>query len=415
MQVEFSAHQVPALETALRRAVSPKSGTMPLLSCVKISLRLAETRILVESTDLSVARREEIPINSGISAGVVLVDRTKLLKIVSRAKKTKRGVKLVSDASNLRVLVGKSEFKIHTYGGANDWPNLDDWFPQPVNPLPPAVEFNTAELLDCVEVAKAHASRDEARATLNSLCVALEGDRLAMVTTDGHRLARSYPEVGSPTESLRTYFSKPSVIVYEVFAAWKEALAGALKIKHKPPGTKRQVPKHQTCRVHFLRDAACLEVADILVAAKFVNATFPPYLQVIPKRSDARLVVHLDPEQTIRSLEDAILVAPEVTATTRFDIDSTSSATGVLVSASNPDIGEFSATLPAKVETLREPRKATKKAESNTAGFNAGHVAEALKHLGPSPTMRYKDALDPALFVSEDGSRDITVMPMRIE
>ena len=387
--LKFNVSQVPTFELAIRRAVSDSTNTAPVLGAVRLTS--AEGEVVVASTCLSVTRTETVEAVVEEPVDVVL-DQKKLSKIVKRAAKTKRPVEIEALPNAwARVRVGKSEFKMFGHAPA-DFPETA------VSPALAEFDLPTETLLDDLGVARVHACSDEYRVNLHGFALALEGPRLAIVATDGHRLARSYVSEDCGTESFGG--KKCVVVTYDAIKPLNTLLKDASKVKTKTDTGK--VLEHPTVRVTVRDGRVDFAVAGVTISAKTPNVIFPPYLQVIPDA--VACAVKPDAAPLRRALEDATLAAPEKTATTRLDVGRDGE---IVVSADNPDFGDFRATVASEV--VSDDRW-----KVETLGANATYLIDALDALG-GPTLKVTGGPhDPLRLTSADGRRDVVVMPMRV-
>lgn len=256
--------QVTVAKEELERVVSrcqgvaDKKGTMAVLGSVLLEVDGTD-RLRIAATDLLLA------VNGRVSAqvergGAVALGARELLERVKNMPAGQLAISSTDGATTtLRAVAAARRY---TLGGmtAEEFPSL----PQPDEravwlSLPPDV----LERL----LARTHfsISTDETRTHLNSALFEWSGDRLRVVTTDGHRLSKAEARVegGSAASTMLI----PLKGVTELRRLCDEA-------RSRGDGEAIRVCQSGPC--------AFFQVAGFQFSVKLVDATFPPYQQVIP-------------------------------------------------------------------------------------------------------------------------------------
>ncbi len=170
-----------ALATAGRAATS-RTGTLPVLSGVRLETRGDD--LSVTGTDLELSIRLSVPV-AGERDGAVVVPARLIADIVRALPPGAVDVALGDE--ELSISSGRSQFSIRPLG-------LED-YPQQVEPTAEPVKLSSADVAEALRQVVRAASTDDARAVLTGVLIAAEDDGIRMVATDSYRLAvRELPE-----------------------------------------------------------------------------------------------------------------------------------------------------------------------------------------------------------------------------
>lgn len=170
-----------ALATAGRAATS-RTGTLPVLSGVRLETRGDD--LSVTGTDLELSIRLSVPV-AGERDGAVVVPARLIADIVRALPAGAVDVALGDE--ELSVSSGRSQFSVRPLG-------LED-YPQQPEPTAEPVKLSSADVAQALRQVVRAASTDDARAVLTGVLIAAEDDGIRMVATDSYRLAvRELPE-----------------------------------------------------------------------------------------------------------------------------------------------------------------------------------------------------------------------------
>lgn len=326
-----------ALQDALTDALAggAAKSTLPILSHVLITA--APDRITVNATDLDVAVSVSLP-GDVETSGEVTLPAKRLLEIAKQAAgETVR----VAAASDGRVAVesGKARYKL---------------LAMPVAEFPtfPKVDFGgngtvSAAALDQMigQVAYA-ASSSESRPTLQGVLWELRPDRMGMVATDGHRLAKIHvPATCGETADLIVP-TRALELVRRLFAG-DEPVEVARTASH----------------IGFWNGSR-------LVLSRLIEGPFPNYSQVLPK--DHNRAIALERDAFLAAVRRVAILADEGLYRLRLS----GTASGITVSAQTADLG-----------TASENVSGTWDGDTLEIGVNAAYLIETLRRV-PTPEMR---------------------------
>ncbi len=140
-------------------------------------------------------------------------------------------------------------------------------------------------------------------------------------------------------------------------------------------------------------------IDEIEFLTRMIEGTYPNYEQVIPSGNEKRLTV--DRDALIRSLRRVSVMSKEKSNAIKIDIE----AENIIISASNPDMGE-----------AKDELSVVYSGEPMSMAFNARYLLDALSAMiSEKVTFKLNEPLS-AVLVTEDGREDYkcVVMPMRI-
>jgi DNA polymerase-3 subunit beta len=266
-------HVVVAKKDLLRvlarcQGVADKKSTMPVLGNVLLEVSGTD-QLRLAATDLYLAVSGKIPakVESGgaIAIGARdLFERVKMMPDGQISIVTSGGA-----ATTIRAVGASRRFTLHGIPG-EEFPSL----PQPEETAAPlTIPISTVSTL--IAGTYFSISTDETRLHLNSALFEWEGDRVRMVTTDGHRLSKM--EAILPGKQASATMLIPLKGVLELKRLCDEASegvdtngAGEIRISQSGPN-------------------AFFQLAGFQFSVKLVDAQFPPYQQVIPEHSEQKV------------------------------------------------------------------------------------------------------------------------------
>jgi DNA polymerase-3 subunit beta len=360
---------VKALQRFLRAAgavVDKKaSKVMPALGCVLLEAR--EGVLALTATDMEVEVREKLPAGLGeLSPGRVAIP---LQLLVACAKGNKaRVVTLTEIENNVTVceFEGWGRWELHGLD-----PDLFQTYQVNPDAQPGPIQAVTVDDLDFIREA---VSVDPTRYNLNGFYV----DDHCLVSTDGHRLHqanhRDYQDAG---------FIVPAKVALVACRMARDYRVESVDLKRR--GT-----------------AIGFRIGTLTGTASLMDGEFPDYTQVIPSHQKIQIEIP-DSVAFAAVIAQAGCQASERTQGIKLGVN----GGGMVVSASNPDTGEFKSMAPTGEITGWTCLK-----PDFVAGFDAQYLTEALSHLDGAVTLSLDDDLSPC--VLEGGDRKAIVMPMRI-
>jgi DNA polymerase-3 subunit beta len=269
-------HVVVAKKDLLRvlarcQGVADKKSTMPVLGNVLLEvsgtdqLRLAATDLYLAVSGKIAAKVES---GGAIAIGARdLFERVKMMPDGQISIVTSGGA-----ATTIRAVGASRRFTLHGIPG-EEFPSL----PQPEETVAP-LSLAIATVSALIAGTYFSISTDETRLHLNSALFEWDGDRVRMVTTDGHRLSKM--EAVLPGNHASATMLIPLKGVLELKRLCDEALS-------EDKGDSS--PGAHEIRITQSGPNAFFQLAGFQFSVKLVDAQFPPYQQVIPEHSEQRV------------------------------------------------------------------------------------------------------------------------------
>ncbi len=351
-----------ALTTA-GRAATGRTGTLPVLSGLRLELQ--GDRLAITGTDLDLTIQLELTVGGDIDGGVVLPAR--LVSDIVRSLPSGRVEMTVGD-DEVKITAGRSQFSVRPL-------SLDD-YPRLSAPADNAVTLDAAMFGEALRQVVRAASTDEARPILTGVLLTAENDGLRLVATDSYRLAvRDLPGVS-------------------VLGADQKVLVPgrALNELQRLLGAGGEV----TLRLGE-RDAT-FEVGSTRLTTRLIEGEFPNYRQLIPASHPNILTV--EREALLEAIRRMKILARDATPV-RMRI----MADRVELTAITQDVGNAT-----------EELDATAEGTDLTVAFNPDYLAAGVEAVHSDQiTLSTIDGLKPAV-VRGVGSDDYLylLMPVRV-
>ena len=376
-------HVVVAKKDLLRvlarcQGVADKKSTMPVLGNVLLEVSGTD-QLRLAATDLYLAVSGKIPAKVE-SGGTIAIGARDLFERVKMMPEGQISISTAGGAATTIRAVGASRrFTLHGIPG-EEFPSL----PQPdENAVPLLIPISAVSSL--ITGTYFSISTDETRLHLNSALFEWEGDKVRMVTTDGHRLSKM--EAVLPGKQASSTMLIP--------------LKGVLELKRLCDEAGEDSGSNGEIRISQSGPNAFFQLAGFQFSVKLVDAQFPPYQQVIPEHS----------EQTVRAPRAALadaLKAVSVAASDRTGGIKLTLGNGKMrFESENPDSGEGF-----------DEVNVDYSGPELTVGFNARYFLDVLSAVDAEEIeLAVSGELDPAVIrpANETTTSYLSViMPMRI-
>src|SRR6185436_7438148 len=315
----------------------PSKTTLPVLA--NILVEASKDGLRLSGTDLDIAVSTTIPASVDQEGATTLPARN-LVEIVKELPNA--AIRMTSSGEQRAAIeCGKSKFKL--LGLARD-----------EFPAFPSVKFEGGWKVAAKDLQKliGHvafaASTEESRPILNGVLWELRADRMRMVATNGHRLARMDVPASGGKESA-------DLIV--------------------PPKALEQIRRlfgaADMIQIARSENHLGFRSGDTRVFTRLIEGPYPNYEQVIPRENDK--VATIDKEALASALRRVGVVASDQTHRVRLAFGS-----GVLrFAVSTPDLGE-----------AQDEIAVTYEGDTLEIGFNANYLLEILKYM-PTDEVRF--------------------------
>jgi DNA polymerase-3 subunit beta len=342
-----------------------KNGTMPILS--HFLLDATSGKAIIMATDLTTSIRE--PLDATIEKqGVICIPARKLLEIV---RESDSDITLhSSEAQWLTVQSGKSKFKLAClpHGEFPTWPAFEQQG---------ALSFKGDELIAMIEKTLFCAGENDTRYTLNGLLFDLLPAKrlLAVVGTDGHRMAVATKEISCPGEARQLIFPRKAASDLLKLLSDGDDVAFAFGASH-----------------------IAFRIGEIEFMARLIEGQYPNYEVVMPKSNDKTLSV--DPACLSKAIRKTALVSKEGNKTLVFEVK----AGTLIVSSAADEIGEAMDEI--DIEYTGEPI---------TFGFNSHYLLDAVSAFRSAKiTISFLEKTAPVLLTNGTNNYRSIVMPIRL-
>lgn len=350
-------------------AAVPAKTTLPVLA--NLLVETTERGIRLSATDLDIAVSTEVSADIE-SAGAITIPAKKLSEIARELPPSP--VKIAtSGEQRVSLECGRSKFKLLG-------------LPRDEFPTFPSVRFNeswrvkSGELQKLISHTAFAVSNEESRPILNGVLWELRDDRMRMVATNGHRLAKMEVPVEASTAPPGDLIIPPKALeqIRRLFPAEEE-----LEIARGD--------NHLGFRSPFTA-----------VFTRLVEGPYPNYEQVIPKDNDRYCLA--DKSALTSALKRMSVIASEQTHRIKLSFN-----TGMLkLSVTTPDLGEAQDELPVQYT-----------GDQLDIGFNATYLLEILRFMPTEQIRLTFKAPERAATIEPEGWADpakylCLVMPLRL-
>jgi DNA polymerase-3 subunit beta len=257
-----------------------------------------------------------------------------------------------------------------------------DEFPElPAVNLKKQVKVDAEMLINMITRTTFACSRDETRPALNGVLWQTKGDRMTMVATDGHRLAR----VTSENKTLKGL--NDDIII--------------------PPKILDLIPKFidddaEAVGIIFEENRIIFNLGDIVISSRLIEGPYPNYEAVIPAGTDKKMIVSRD--DLYSSVRRVSILSNSLTHQVKLAIKNNN----LVLSTTNTDVGgEAKETLPCEY-----------KGEALEIGYNAGYVSDILgKMESDEVVFELTNPVSAGLIYNTETSKDdflCLLMPLRL-
>lgn len=350
-------------------ATVPAKTTLPVLS--NILLETNERGIRLSGTDLDMAVSTEVTADVE-SQGAITVPAKKLAEIVRELPSAPVRISAVGE-QKITLECGRSRFRLLG-------------LPRDEFPTFPVVRFSESWRIRSGELQKliAHTafavSTEESRPILNGVLWELRGERMRMVATNGHRLAKIDVPVAGQNGRSEDLIIPPKAL---------EQL-------------RRLFPAEEDLEIARGDNHLGFRSPLTAVFTRLIEGPYPPYEQVIPRDNDR--IALADKNALSQALKRMSVVASDQTHRIRMSFN----AGMAKFSVQTPDLGEAQDELPVTYE-----------GDALDIGFNASYLLEILRNMPTDEVRLTFKAPERAATVEPVGWNDpaqymCLIMPLRL-
>ncbi|HSH00025.1 MAG TPA: DNA polymerase III subunit beta [candidate division Zixibacteria bacterium] len=280
--------------------VTPTKPALPILS--NIMLEALDKKLKISATDLDVSITATLPCEVA-KKGVTAAPARILSDIVRELPESDINFDLTG--SRLELKVPNGSYKIATVS-VEDYPTL------PAVNTKKQINLAGKQLVEMIKHSVFACSTDETRPALNGALWQTRGERMVMVATDGHRLAR--------------------------VSAENSALKGQHDDIIVPPKALNLITKlvgesDQEVGVIFGDNNLSFNLGDITLTTRLIEGPYPNYEQVIPQNNSKRLQVSRT--ELAAAVRRVAILSSALTNQVRFGV----SGSKLKLSSANTDVG----------------------------------------------------------------------------
>ena len=361
------------------QGVADKKSTMPVLGNVLLEVG-GPNELRLSATDLILAVRGKVSAKVE-QGGSVAVGARDLVERVRNMPDGEIGISSTANAATtLRAVGSARRFTLQGIPG-EEFPSL----PQPDQDAKSSA-LGAGTLAQLIAGTHFSISSDETRPHLSSALFEWDGDRVRMVTTDGHRLSKMEATISGK-------HAASSMLI---------PLKGVNELRRLCEDAGGKGDGETEIRILQTGPNAFFELPGFQFSVKLVDAQFPPYQQVIPEQNSHRV-------RAPRLLTADALNAVSVAASDRTGGVKLSLSRGKLrFESESPESGDGFDELSVDYD-----------GPDLTVGFNARYFLDVLRAINDDDVeIGVSGELDPA--VIRPGSQNqrtsylAVIMPMRI-
>jgi DNA polymerase-3 subunit beta len=352
----------------ITQAAVPSKSTLPILGNVLLEARAKELQLAATDLEMSISSLTSV---ESEETGSTTVPAKTFTEIIRELPETE--VLVVTKDERMEISTTTGQYKISGI---------------PADEFPRIAKYNSAKEIkipggDFIKMVRKTAfavSIDESRPALNGILWQTSGDKMIMVATDGHRLAKI------ALENTKLRGISDDIIV--------------------PPKAVNAVVKligdaHKEVGVVFGEKSVMFRVGSTIISSKLFEGPYPNFDQVIPRDNDKRFVV--EKESLISAVRRVSILSNSLTHQVKFSL----SQNRLLLSATNVDLGgEAKEELPCEY-----------KEEKMELGYNASYIEEILRQTdGEEVVFELSSPVSAGIVYSADRTEDYLclIMPLRL-
>ena len=373
MEITVSRQELVRELTATQSVVERKT-TIPILS--NFLIEAEDDRLNITATDLDQAIRTSAEVKVK-KPGACTIPARKLYDYIKLLPEGEISIKLL-DNHWVQIRSGRSNTKMVGMARAN-YPQVPE-FPTVAATSIPALVLKTLINRTIFAI-----SNEESRYTLNGALLVIKAESLAMVATDGHRLA---------------YVEKPNEVL-EGISGEKRVLIPRKALQE----LQQLLSVSDAEKVEFADDEHTLffRIGHRTLSTRKLSGQFPNFEAVMPRDNTKFAVVRSS--ELSAAIGRVAQFADERSGAIRMRLESNE----LKISANSAESGESE-------DTIDTPYSS----EPIAVGFNSGYILDFLKALGNEGEVRleFKDSQSAGQMRPEDPDAEYkyryVLMPMRI-
>jgi len=346
----------------------PGKTALPILG--NVLMEAGDTGIMLAATDLEISISSIIEIKPEKKGSLTVPAKT-FAEIIRELPETE--VSISSENNRMEISTKSGQYKISGIA-ADEFPRIPEYAS--------AKEIRIAgeEFVRMVRKTAFAVSADESRPALNGVLWQTSGEKMVMVATDGHRLAK----ISLENTKLRG--------IAEDLIIPPKALNAVVKLIGDQ---KKEIG------VVFGEKNIMFRVGSTIISSKLFEGPYPNFDQVIPTDNDKRLI--LSKNDLAAAVRRVSILSNSLTHQVKFGLDRNK----LLLSATNIDLGGE-----AKEELVCEYKH-----DKMELGYNATYVEEILRQMDSEEVVfELSSPVSAGVIYAADRTDDYLclIMPLRL-
>ena len=345
-----------------------RKQTLPILSNVLMENQDGKIRFTTTDLEIQITTAIDTGIRNGQNAAFTVGGKKfqEILRVLPEQSK----ITIDTKENKAQIKTNKSRFSLQTLP-AQDFPKLSNQLENAKKIVLPQKELKN--LLFSVQYAMA---QQDVRYYLNGVLLIIDGDKLKVVATDGHRLAYNAGAIDG-------HYEKQEII---------------LPRKAVSELSKLLADSDESVELEFSQQQVKVTFSGITLITKVIEGKFPDYERVIPKYDN-----HLNMERVVmqQALQRAAILSNEKFRGVRFVL----TEKNLSIISSN-----------SEQEEAQEEIETDYHGEPLDIGFNVNYLMDGLNNISSSTaTFSFGDPNSSILLTTPENQEfRYVVMPMRI-
>ncbi|MDF1545310.1 MAG: DNA polymerase III subunit beta [bacterium] len=309
--------------------VVPTKSTLPILS--NIMVEALDGKIKISATDLDISITTSIECNVS-KKGATSLPAKILFDIIKELPESE--VTFEVSATRMEMKIPNGSYKIATVA-ADEFPKL------PAVNTKKEIRIAAEDLIGMIRKTTFACSDEDTRPALNGVLWQTKGDRMQMVATDGHRLAKMSIE----NKKLKGMYD--DVII--------------------PPKVLNLIPRFvhqekQEIGIIFGENNIIFNLGDVVLTSRLIDGPYPNFEQVIPSSNDKTMTISRD--ELSGAVRRVSILSNALTHQVKFSLKNNS----LTLSTANADVGGEG----------KEVLDCDFNGDAIEIGYNANYIADIL-------------------------------------
>lgn len=279
--------------------VVPTKSTLPILT--NILIEALDNKIKLSATDLDISITGTVE-SQVVKKGAAAIPARILFDIIKELPES--DISFEATGQRVEIKIPNGSYKIASVS-PDEFPKL------PAVNTKKEIKISGKSLVEMITKTSFACSDDETRPALNGVLWQTKGDKMHMVATDGHRLAKMSVE----NAKLKGLYD--DVII--------------------PPKVLNLIPTFlsgdKEIGIIFGENNIIFNIGDIILTSRLIDGPYPNFEQVIPKDNDKKVVV--TKEDLSRAVRRVSILSNTLTHQVKFSIK----ANNLTLSTTNADVG----------------------------------------------------------------------------